>query len=134
MKKLVFIVLVAAAFVVTSCSTTLKSMQEPFVGFQFTADDIVLSEQVVGEATVTRVLKIDWARLFTNRFGVTTAPIIGATSMVSLDSMYAVYDLMEKHPGYDFVMYPQFESITEGVPGIFEKTRIKVVARLGKMK
>ena len=134
MKKLVFVVLVAAAFVATSCSTALKSMQEPFVGFQFTADDIVLSEQVVGEATVTRVFGIDWARLFTNKFGALTAPVIGATSAISFDNMYAIYDLMEKHPGYDFVMYPQFESIAEGVPNIYVKTRVKVIARLGKMK
>ena len=61
-----------------------------------------------------------------------SAPIIGTP--VLGNQMYAVYDLLEKNPGYDFVMYPQVYNKTTGVPGIFTKTDIKVSARLGKLK
>ena len=126
--------MVVVAFAATSCSTTLKSIKEPLVHFQLNSNDYVLSEQVTGEAYVVRVLNIDWARIFTNRFGTISTPIFGATSTVSFDQMYAVYDLLEKHPGYDFVMYPQFTTVSEGVQGIFVKNTITVTARLGKMK
>lgn len=135
MKKSVFFVLLAVlALAATSCSTTMKTVKEPIVQFELTSHDYVLSPQVVGEATVTRVLGIDWARIFTNRFGAITTPIYGITTTASLDDMYAVYDLLEKNPGYDFVMYPQFTVKSDGIEGIFVKKTIKVVARLGKVK
>ena len=133
-KALLFILLAVTAFAATSCSTTLKTMKEPIVQFQLNSNDYVLSEQVTGEAVVTRVLNIDWARIFTNKFGAVTSPIYGVTTTTSLDDMYAVYDLLEKHPGYDFVMYPQFTVVSDGIEGLFVKKTIKVTARLGKIK
>lgn len=135
MKKSFFVALmVVVAFAATSCSTTLKSVKEPLVHFQLNSADYVLSEQVTGEATVHRVIGIDWQRLFTNKLGTVNTPIFGVTSVLELNTMYAIYDLLEKHPGYDFVMYPQTETKVVGFPGIYEKTTIKVTARLGKMK
>lgn len=134
MKKSLFVILLAVVAIATSCSTTNRTMKEPIVQFQLNADDYILSEQVVGEATVTRVFGIDWSRLFTNRYGQITTPIYGITTTLSLDTQYAVYDLYEKNPGYDFVMYPQVTVVTSGVPGLFQQDKIKVVARLGKMK
>ncbi|MBR4827105.1 MAG: hypothetical protein IKZ91_04395 [Bacteroidales bacterium] len=133
-KALLFILLAVTAFAATSCSTTLKTMKEPIVQFQLNSNDYVLSEQVTGEAVVTRILGVDWSRLFVNKLGSTTSPIYGITTTVSLDDTYAVYDLLEKNPGYDFVMYPQFTTVAEGVEGIYVKKTIKVTARLGKMK
>lgn len=134
MKKALVILLAVAAFAATSCSTTIKSMKEPIVQFQLNSNDYVLSEQVTGEAVVTRVLNIDWARLFVNKLGMTTSPIYGITTTMSLDDAYAIYDLLEKHPGYDFVMYPQFTTVAEGIEGLYVKKTIKVTARLGKIK
>ncbi|MBR4826575.1 MAG: hypothetical protein IKZ91_01660 [Bacteroidales bacterium] len=133
-KSLLLILLAVAAFAATSCSTTLKTMKEPIVQFQLNSNDYSLSDQVSGEAVVTRVLGIDWARIFTNKYGTVNSPVYGITTTVSLDDMYAVYDLLEKHPGYDFVMYPQFTTVSEGVEGIYVKKTIKITARLGKMK
>ncbi len=133
MKKL-FIALLAVVALATSCSTAMKTINEPIAHFQLNSNDYVLSEQVVGQATVHRVLGIDWARLFTNKYGSVNAPLVGTVSIPSLDNMYAIYDLIEKNPGYDFVMYPQFTAQVDGVKGIYEKTTIKVVARLGKLK
>lgn len=135
MKKSFFIVLMAVvAFAATSCSTTLKTIQEPQVRFELNSGDYVLSEQVVGEATITRILNVDWARLFTNRLGRINAPVYGMSIIPNLDDMYAIYDLLEKNPGYDFVMCPQFTGKAEGIQGLYVKTTVKVVARLGKLK
>ena len=134
MKKSLFVILLAVVAIATSCSTTNRTMKEPIVQFQLNADDYILSEQVVGEAPVTRVFGIDWSRLFTNRYGQISTPIYGITTTLSLDTQYAVYDLYEKNPGYDFVMYPQVTVVTSGVPGLFQQDKIKGVARLGKMK
>lgn len=133
MKKAI-IVLLSVIALATSCSNTIRSMQEPVVKFDLTSADYVLSEQVSGEATIHRVLGVDWARLFTNRYGNISIPLVGIGNIYSLNMQYAVYDLIEKNPGYDFVMYPQFTSTITGVPGIYERTDIKITARLGKLK
>lgn len=134
MKKSFFIAILAVLALATSCSSTLKSLQEPRSHFEFTANDITVSAPVSGEATVTRVLGIDWARLFTSTAGFieSNASIIGA--LLNADEYYALYDLLEKNPGYDFVLYPQTTTKTTGVQGIFTTTQVKVTARLGKLK
>ncbi len=135
MKKSFFIALLAVlALTVTGCSATLKSMQEPKVHFELTGNDFILSAPVTGEATVTRVLGIDWARLFNTTAGFveSNASIIGL--VLNADEQYAIYDLLDKNPGYDFVMYPQTVVKTTGVQGIFTQTEVKVTARLGKLK
>ena len=135
MKKIFFIALMAVvAFAATSCSTTLKTVQEPVVKFELNSSDYVLSEQVTGEAAIHRIFGVDWARLFTNRYGNVSIPLVGVTNVTNLNMQYAIYDLIEKNPGYDFVMYPQYTTKTTGVPGLYEKTEIKVTARLGKLK
>lgn len=134
MKKSLFFALIAVAFLASSCSATLKTVKEPLVRFELHSSDYVLSEPVTGEATVTRILGIDWARLFTSTTGFiqNNASVIGA--VLNPDEYYALYDLLEKNPGYDFVMYPQTTTKTVGVQGIFVNTEVKVTARLGKLK
>ena len=133
MKKSLFILLLAVlAFGATSCSSSIKSMKEPLSYIELNSHDYTLSDIKTGEATGVRVLGIDWERLFNVKAGFVTAPIIGIP--VSNSQMYAVYDLLEKNPGYDFVMYPQVLDHTTGFPGIYTKTEIKVTARLGKLK
>ena len=133
-KSFIILLLTVIAFAATSCSATLKSIQEPLVKFDLTSADYVLSEQVTGEAVVNRVFGVDWARLFTNNYGTISIPLVGVSNVSNLNMQYAIYDLIEKHPGYDFVMYPQFSTKVSGVPNLFEKTEIKVTARLGKLK
>lgn len=133
MKKSLFVLLLAVlAFGATSCSSTIKSMKEPLSYIELNSKDYTLSDIKTGEATVVCILGVDWARLFNITAGTVSAPIIGTP--VLGNQMYAVYDLLEKNPGYDFVMYPQVYNKTTGVPGIFTKTDIKVSARLGKLK
>ena len=133
MKKSLFVILLAVlAFGATSCSSTIKSMKEPLAYFELNSHDYVLSEQVTGEATVVRVLGIDWARLFKSTAGAISYPVVGA--ILPSTTNYALYDLMSKNPGYDFIMYPQVYTKETNVIGIVITRHIKVTARLGKLK
>ena len=135
MKKSFFILLLAViGFTATSCSSTFQSMKEASSYIELTANDYTLSDQFTGEATVTKVFNVDWMRLFNKKIGSFNAHIVGLNIRINNDAVYAIYDLMEKHPGYDFVMYPQFTTYTEGVPGLYSNTTGKVTARLGKLK
>ena len=141
MKKIaLLLVCVVTMLMATSCHTYRHNMREPNVRFEFNSNDIELSSQLTAEAVVTRVLGIDWQRLFGKvEVGTTpfTAeiPIIG--SFVTTGANYALYKLMQENPGYDVVVYPQVESYRKApVLGtdLFSKTTYKVTARLGKLK
>ena len=134
-KSAIIIALAAIALLASSCSATLQSLREPNVRFNLTSSDYTLSEPVTGEATVTRVFGIDFARLFNKKAGAIATPIVGLTTgPLSADAQYAIYDLLEKNPGYDFVMYPQVYTESSGVPYLYVNTNVKVTARLGKLK
>ena len=118
-------------------------MREPNAYVEYHAEDFDLSEQVTGEATVVRVLGIDWQHLFgTKEIGATPSfgtiiPYIGVNFTIPSGANYALYNLMQKNPGYDVVVYPQVESHRHApVLGtdIYSKTTYKVTARLGKLK
>lgn len=134
MKKLCFLLVCAACFFLASCHTYHHSMKEPNAYVEYHADDFILSEQVSGEATVVRVLGIDWEHTFgTERIG--NIPSIG--SFIAGGSNYAAYDMMQKNPGYDVVVYPQMEAYRYApVLGtdLYSKTTYKVTGRLGKLK
>ena len=137
-----------ACLFMSSCHTYRHSMREPNSYVQYHAEDFELSEQVVGEATVVRIIGIDWQHLFgTKEIAETEAnllePSIGTAipvlGMASLPSgvNYALFNMMQKNPGYDVVVYPQVESYRHApVLGtdIYSKTTYKVTARLGKLK
>jgi len=142
MKKLALLLVCGITVLfMSSCHTYRHSMREPNAYVEYHADDFILSEQVTGEASVTRVIGIDWAHLFgttksadTPDFG-TSIPVIGLK--VEDGANYALYNMMEKNPGYDVVIYPQVEAYRYApVLGtdIYSKTTYKVTARLGKLK
>ena len=142
MKKFrLFLICGIAVLFMSSCHTYRHSMREPNAYVEYHADDFILSEQVSGEAAVVRVLGIDWARLFgttesanTPAFG-TVIPVVG----VKLEdgANYALYNMMQKNPGYDVVIYPQVEAYRHAPilgTDLYSKTTYKVTARLGKLK
>lgn len=115
-------------------------MREPNLRFEFNSNDITLSEQFSAEATTIRILGINWKRLFkkANDGYVNNAsvPIIG-TFIEDKAVNEALYSLMQEHPGYDVVLYPQYhKEVHKPVLGthIYSKTTVKVTARLGKLK
>ncbi len=144
MKKFRLLMICGIALLfMASCNTYRHSMREPNAYVEYHAEDFDLSEQVTGEATVVRVLGIDWQHLFgTKEIGATPSfgtiiPYIGVSFTIPSGANYALYNLMQKNPGYDVVVYPQVESHRHApVLGtdIYSKTTYKVTARLGKLK
>ena len=130
-----------AVLFMASCNTYHHSMKSPEAYVEYHAEDFTLSDQVTGEATVVRVIGIDWQHLFgteeigtTSDFG-TAVPYIG--TIIPDGSNYALFNLMQKNPGYDVVVYPQVESHRHAPilgTDIYSKTTYKVTARLGKLK
>ena len=142
MKKLTLLLVCGITMLfMSSCHTYRHNMKEPNAYVEYHAEDFILSDQVTGEATITRVIGIDWQHLFgakesanTPSFG-TVIPVIGLR--IDNGAHYALYDLMQKNPGYDVVIYPQVEAYRHApVLGsdIYSKTTYKVTARLGKLK
>lgn len=60
-------------------------------------------------------------------------PVLGDQGKGKVSS-YALYNLMKENPGYDVVIYPQFESKKFIVPVFYSKRVVQVTARLGKIK
>ena len=142
MKKFRLLLICGIAMMfMASCNTYTHSMKTPNAYVEYHAEDFDLSAPVTGEATVVRVLGIDWQRLFgTEEIGVTPSigtvvPYIGLT--IPSGANYALYNLMQKNPGYDVVIYPQVESYRHAPilgTDLYSKTTYKVTARLGKLK
>ena len=143
---MVMFVAVIAAF--SSCTTLNQSMREPNTKVNLNKSDFSLSEQVTAEATCTKILGIDFERLFTKKTGkvdngarislisLASIPVIG--SFISdKTANYALYNLMNENPGYDVVFYPQYETKVLkpilGIGFITTITTVKTTARLGKL-
>ena len=145
MKRLSIIIAICAfsSLFMTSCETYHHTMREPNMYFELYANNLELSEQFTAEATVTRIVGVDWERLFgitktgeTDVTSVAAIPVIG-DYIKSNGANLAMYELMAQNPGYDVVVYPQVE-IHKVAPvlgtDIYSTTTYKVTARLGKIK
>lgn len=139
-KQKLLLVLGVFALLMTSCTSYRHSMREPNSHVEFVASDFELSDPVTGTATVVRILGIDWEHTFGtvstgfagNEFQL---PIIGNIAIGS--ASYALYDLMDKNPGYDVIFYPQVK-VERHAPifglDLYSTTTYTVTARLGKMR
>jgi hypothetical protein len=136
-----FIVSAIAALSFTSCTTVNKTMKEPNTRVELTKSDFTLSDQVSAEVTVTRILNIDFDRLFVKKSGSTgglaslAIPVVGGF-VADPTQGYAVYELMNANPGYDVVFYPQYETTVSKpilIGWIYRTTTVKATARLGKL-
>ena len=148
MKSLNFMLVALFAVVVgfSSCSGTMRTMREPNTRVNFTKSDFSLSDQVSAEASSTKILGIDWKRLFKKEEGsveggavslsLASIPVIGGF-ITDRTSGYALYEMMSKNAGYDVVFYPQYETKYKkpflGLGFIYTKTTVKATARLGKL-
>lgn len=145
-KSLVLLATVLLLF--SSCTSTQKTMREPNAYIELGIDDFELSEQVTAEATSTKIIGIDWQRVFSQKKGNIEG---GASMMISLASIpvmgnylfdqtanYALYEMMMQNPDYDVVLYPQYETVTQkpilGIGWLTTITTVKAKARLGKLK
>lgn len=144
MKKINLILLIFALGVLSSCTTYNKSLKEPNVRVEFKKSDFTFSDQFTAEATSTKIFGIDFERLFTQRTGSVDAssininfaniPVIGNV-IADKTANYALYELMVNNPGYDVILYPQYETKVIRPIGLnlFRITTVKVTARLGKL-
>ncbi len=143
MKRFLFFIAVAIVFCLnfSSCNVSTNVMREPNIRFEFNSNDIELSEQFSADVTVTRILWIDWERLCKNGYDGYANKSVGVPVLGSLVEDRAVnaalYKLMQEHPGYDVIVYPQYHKEEyKPVLGshLYSKTMVKVTARLGKLK
>lgn len=129
----------AAGLLFTSCRTYQRTLSDSNSRVEFTSEDFTITPPYQGYAQQTKILGIDWARLFTQRSGsvgsVTgfSIPVIGSVLLGNPVDGYALYDLLKKHPGYDAVFYPQFERKGFNFFYIYERNKVQVRARLGKL-
>lgn len=141
MRKLfiTFSMAIIAITLFSGCSVMSRSMKEPSNNIQFQKNDFEYSDQVSGEATEVKILGVDWARLFGHKMGELqnssnsfNIPIIGGLIGNKVNG-YALYNVMLDNPGYDIVLYPQYETSKTNLI-ITKITKVKVTARLGKIK
>lgn len=129
----------------TSCTSLNHSMREPNSRVNLNKSDFTLSDQVTASATSTKILGIDFERLFMKKTGVVeggaaisiaSVPVFGDL-LLDKTSNYALYELMTSNPGYDVVFYPQYETKVSrpilGIGFIIKNTTVKTKARLGKL-
>ena len=130
---------------ISSCSVSQRTMKTPNYHVEFYKGDFEYSQQVTAEATSVRILGIDWSRLFNMKMGQVEndgpltqyvpfgVPVVGDYGK-GVVSSYALYNLMQENPGYDVVIYPQYESENFIIPIFYSIKTVKVTARLGKIK
>lgn len=135
-------------------------MKSPEAYIEFYKGDFEYSAQVSAEAVSVRVFCIDWQRLFSWKVAgletsngssgqqapaftayvpiegigtvTTVIPVMGEQLRGKVNS-YALFNLMAENPGYDIVIYPQYETKTFIVPLLYSKRTSRVTARLARI-
>lgn len=123
MKKTIrfFALAAVACLCFTSCNTYSHSMREPNVKVELYSDDFELSEQFSAEATTTRVLGIDWKRLFgtyeTGVIGRSAVNVGGSIDGIALyeEAFTAAGAIASNVPGFALVYIPVIGSIVPDV-------------------
>src|ERR1700746_3816721 len=80
-----FLVMGIAILTLSSCTSLNRSMREPNVRVNLNKADFSLSEQMTAEASATKILGIDFKRLFTKTTGNVEGG--GAASLISLANL-----------------------------------------------
>lgn len=132
----------SAGFVLlmSSCTASHRTIADSNSRVNFTSKDFTITPVYGGEATVVKVLGIDWSRLFTKKTGYIgdgtssfSIPLVGAVLSPTTADQYALYDLLKRYPKYDAVFYPQFKRKKLNVLGVYSRSHSTVKARLGKL-
>lgn len=128
----------AALLLLSSCTSYQRTIADSNSRVNFTAKDWAITAPYGGQASVTKILGIDFARLFTTRTGASgsvtsSIPIIGSYVHMYTADDYAMYDLLQRHPGFDAAFYPQFKRKSFNFLGIYSHSTSEVKARLGKL-
>ncbi len=166
MKKIALAKILLISLSLSSCMINRRSMRESNYQLWLNKSDVSYTEQREGVATQSKILGIDFQRLFARKFeygGIGNLPGGGAlqsnssissgsiitdnsggeaitniiTSTIGINSVsvveqFAINDLIVKNPGYDLIMFPQFE-VKKKWYIVGSKTEVKVKARLAKI-
>lgn len=136
-RSLLFIAASAAIF--SSCKSYQRTIADSNSRVEFVAEDFTITPPYQGYAQQTRILGIDFARLFTVRDGSVgsitgfSIPLVGSVLGGDPVDGYALYELLKSHPGYDAVFYPQFERKGFNFLFIYQRSKVQVKARLGRL-
>ena len=146
MKKFkhIFLITLSITFF-SSCSTTKVTMKGVTPIIELKSSDFDISKQLSAEASETKIIGIDFKRLFSSKAASIDGEAISAASIPVVGSYlssfakdYALYNLMEANKGYDVVLYPQFYTKRScpflGICLLTDITKVTVTARLGKIK
>lgn len=120
------------ALLLASCSSMKNNIREPEAYISYEKEEFDYSEQLTAEATSVRILGIDWKRLFSDEKGAISSSHINGLAPRSGVERLALYNLMKENPGYDFIVYPQYE-VYKKAPGMgifYMKIQVKATARL----
>lgn len=146
MKKVFvrFFMLAGVVTLLSSCSTANLGVSKANVYYEFGRNDMDVSAQKTAEAKQIKVFGIDFLRLFKKESGnfnadgyageFSSIPLVGSYINPTKVQNYALFNLLQQEPGFDFVLYPRFEQKSTGIPLLFVVTKTKVTARLGKIK
>lgn len=128
-KKHNLLIVGAVGLLMASCGT-MHTMREPECLVRYDKSEFDYSEQVKGEATSTKILGVDWARLFKSETGKVDAQntVFGLLPCNKTEG-YALYNMMNENPGYDFIVYPQYQKTKKGFL-VFSQTTVTAAARL----
>lgn len=137
MRKL--ILMAFSAVLITSCSATHNTMKNPDSHIEFNKSDFTVTGQASASASTTRILGIDWERLFQKKkFGqvdqqvssqtpqpvsAAIVPVIGSAitnlSSGGIFSLFrdntasiATHNLITKNKSNDVVLYPRYQTTT----------------------
>lgn len=138
MKKntLLLFTFFAAIVFLSSCAVRQRSMSDANARLNLTTKDMVITEPYGGTAQQVKILGIDWSRLFGYKAGYRTTgsfAMMGWGGQLTPVENFAVYDMMERHPNFDVIIYPSFRKKTSTVLFFYQKTTVDVSARLGKL-
>lgn len=140
MKKInILFVLVLVFALLSGCATSTMTRKGATPVLEFNKEDFEISNHVTGEATVEKILMVDWARLFNKKYGMIEIPTYAVFSIIGQQAtfypqLYAIYNILQENPGYDVVLYPQYETTKSGFPVFYSVTKVKVTTKLAKLK
>ncbi|RYD55562.1 MAG: hypothetical protein EOP56_15725 [Sphingobacteriales bacterium] len=135
-KALFFATFLSAVVFLNSCTVRQRSMSDANTRLNLTTKDMTISEPYGGTAEQTKILGIDWSRLFGYKAGYKTSgsyAMMGWGGQLTPVENFAVHDMMERHPNFDAVIYPSFKKKQFTFLFFYQKTTVDVSARLGKL-
>lgn len=134
MKNLLFICFISGLF---GCGSVNKSMFDASNSIELQLDDFIVTNQLSAQASSTKILMIDFERLFNKEMASPTLITILGPYSESETAKYALNELISSNPGYDVILYPQYETTILkpffGLGFIYNITTVKSTARFGKL-